>query len=72
MGGTVTQVVFSGDRMEYTLRLGDGQSLLAMENFYPGIKVWREGDSGGPVLRPLISGGIALDHLCYFVTLSGI
>lgn len=45
LGGTVTQVVFSGDRMEYTLRLGDGQSLLAMENFYPGIKVWQEGDS---------------------------
>lgn len=43
LSGTVSSAVFSGDRMEYMVRLSNGQEVSVMENFFPGAEIYSAG-----------------------------
>ena len=43
LSGTVSSAVFSGDRMEYMVRLSNGQEVSVMENFFPGAEIYSTG-----------------------------
>ena len=44
LAGKVTSAVFSGDRMEYVILLGNGSKVSVMENYFPGASRYEEGD----------------------------
>lgn len=50
--GTIKHSIFSGDRMEYQVELDQGQTILVMENFFPGMKIYREDERAGLCFDP--------------------
>ena len=47
LAGTVTRATFSGDRMEYVVKLTSGEDISVMENFTPDSTIHKTGESVG-------------------------